>query len=114
MALNGWRARVDARYGEELRGERVVFGRLRERGYLGDLRGKRILEIGPKHGQDSALLAALEPAELVLVDLPEKAELVHSWLPTIACPARFVAANLLFLPPEELDSLGEFDLVWCL
>src|SRR5207244_2745906 len=62
----------------------------------------------------SALLAALDPAELVLVDLPEKAPLVESWLPGIGCPTRFLAANLLFLSAEELASLGAFDLVWCL
>src|SRR4051794_11886212 len=41
--------RADRRYAEEVRGERVVFHRLRERGYLDGLAGKRILEIGPKH-----------------------------------------------------------------
>ena len=35
-------------------------------------RGARVLEIGPKDGLDSARLAALEPRELVLLDLPEK------------------------------------------
>lgn len=107
-------AKVDPRFGAEVRGERVVFQWLHERGFLDGLGGKRILEIGPKHGQDSARLAALEPAELVLVDLPEKAELVRSWLPSIPCPTRFVEGNLLFLPSDELESLGRFDLVWCL
>ena len=107
-------AKLDPRLAEEVRGERVVFRRLAARGYLQGLTGKRILEIGPKHGQDSVLLAGLDPAELVLVDLPEKAALVESWLPGIECPTRFVEGNLLFLPPDELASLGEFDLVWCL
>ena len=34
--------------------------------------GSRILEIGPRDGLDSLRLATLEPAELVMVDLPEK------------------------------------------
>jgi SAM-dependent methyltransferase len=107
-------AKVDRRFAEEVRGERVVVNRLQARGFFDGLAGKRILEIGPKHGEDSALLAALDPAELVLVDLPEKSERVRAWLPGIACPTRFVEANLLFMPPEELASLGRFDLVMCL
>jgi SAM-dependent methyltransferase len=107
-------AKVDPRFGAEVRGERVIFRWLQAHGFLDDLAGKRILEIGPKHGRDSALLAALEPSELVLVDLPEKGDLVRSWLPQIPCPTRFVEGNLLFLPQAELESLGEFDLVWCL
>ena len=44
-------ARLDSRFSEELAGRpRVVFHRLRERGKLSGLQGKRILEIGPKHG----------------------------------------------------------------
>jgi SAM-dependent methyltransferase len=107
-------ARLDRRFAEEVRGERVVFRRLQRRGFLDGLAGKRILEIGPKHGEDSALLAALGPAELVLLDLPEKAPLVRSWLPRIGVPTRFVEGNLLYLSPDELQALGRFDLVWCL
>ena len=48
--------------------------------------GKRILEIGPRDGLDSKRLAALEPTELVMIDLPSKRELTARWLPEIACP----------------------------
>lgn len=106
--------KVDRRYAEEVQGERVVFRRLQALGFLDGLAGKRLLEIGPKHGEDSALLAGLDPAELVLVDLPEKAPLVHEWLPSIPCPTRFVEGNLLFLSAGEIEELGRFDLVWCL
>lgn len=59
--------RVDERRRRESRGERVVFQALRERGVLDSLSDSRILEIGPKHGEDSRLLASLSPRELVLV-----------------------------------------------
>ena len=48
-------------------GERFVFQRLQQTGFLDNLESKRILEIGPKHGKDSLLLAGLGPRELVLL-----------------------------------------------
>lgn len=52
----------------------------------------------------------------MLLDLPEKDELVQQWLPEIQalCPTRYVTGNLMYLPPDELAALGTFDLVWCL
>jgi hypothetical protein len=50
----------------------------------------------------------------VLVDLSKKAERIETWLPSTAASTRFFAANLLYMPAEELASLGTFDLVWCL
>jgi hypothetical protein len=75
-------------------------------------RGGRILEIGPKHGEDTRLLATLEPEELVLLDLPEKDALVRSWLSEV--DAGYVSGNPLSLSRDELCGLGSFDLVWCL
>jgi len=90
----------------------VVFRHLERRGRLARFQGGRILEIGPKHGEDSRLLASLKPAELVLVDLPEKDTLVAGWVDQLN--ARYVSGNLLYLSPSELADLGTFDLVWCL
>ena len=109
---NRWWALQDPRRVEQSRGERLVFRHLERQGRLERFRGSRILEIGPKHGEDSRLLASLGPAELVLVDLPEKDDLVHSWLTGL--DARYVSGNLLYMPPAEIDLLGSFDLVWCL
>jgi SAM-dependent methyltransferase len=106
-----WRSLTDPRLQVEAR-ERIVFYELQRAGRLERFRGARILEIGPKHGEDSRLLASLEPAELVLLDLPEKDELVHSWLPVVG--ARYISGNLLYLSADELRELGTFDLVWCL
>lgn len=102
----------------EVSGERVVFRALSESGFLERFRGGRILEIGPKHGGDSRLLASLQPSELVLLDLPEKDKLVDTWLSELeresGCDVRYVSGNLLYLERESLEQLGTFDLVWCL
>lgn len=103
--------RVHPRLAEEFNDERVVFRRLHERGFFGGFRGGRILEVGPKHGEDSRLLAGLGPSELVMVDLPWKRELVDSWLAGIAGPKRYVEANLLDY--SDLGDLGSFEIVWC-
>jgi SAM-dependent methyltransferase len=104
------------RLADEVRGGRVVFERLHAEGFFNDLRGKRVLEVGPKHGRDSLLLAGLQPTELVLIDLPEKNSRVGTWFPDVASrvPARYIEGNLLYLPKSELRNLGAFDLVWCL
>ena len=110
-----WRA-TDRRRLDEARG-RIVFEHLRAHGPPRPLPpAARILEIGPKHGEDSRLLAALAPSELVLLDLPEKLEQVQRWLPAVEaiCPTRYVTGNLLYLRRGELEELGTFDLVWCL
>jgi SAM-dependent methyltransferase len=75
--------------------------------------GKRILEIGPKDGLDSKRLASLLPSELVMIDLPEKRDQVVSWLAEISCCHRYMEANLMYLSPEQYESLGQFDLIWC-
>jgi SAM-dependent methyltransferase len=108
--------RIDPRRQAEVQGERVVFQSLAREGFLERFRGKRILEVGPKHGEDSALLATLEPSQLVLVELPEKWELVRTWLPAVQkhCPTTYVESNLLYVSPQDLAALGQFDLVWCL
>lgn len=96
--------------------ERVVFSYLAAAGRLERFRGGRIMEIGPKHGEDSQLLAGLDPKELVLLDLPEKDQAVHGWLADVEehCPTRYVSGNLLYFAPDALEELGSFDLVWCL
>ena len=70
--------------------------------------GERVLEIGPKDGLDSMRLASLEPRELVLVDLPEKRAGVDGWLHEIACPHRYVEANIMYMSADEFSALGRF------
>ena len=80
---------------------------------LATLRGKRALEIGPKDGLDTRRLASLEPAELVLIDLPEKHATTSAWLPQIPGRCRLVEANLMYMASAELAALGTFDVAWC-
>jgi 2-polyprenyl-3-methyl-5-hydroxy-6-metoxy-1,4-benzoquinol methylase len=111
-----WLRAVDPRRLAEMAGERTVFNHLRARGFLAGFEGKKILEIGPKHGEDSMLLATLDPGTLVLVDLPEKREQVNEWLPRVAsrCKTVFVEGDILGLASAEDARLGRFDLIWCL
>ena len=94
----------------------MVFRYLADNGTFDRLSSPRILEIGPKHGEDSVLLAGLGPEELVLVDLPEKRPLVDEWLPRLSerVSTRLIEANVLYLDADDVSALGRFDLVWCL
>jgi SAM-dependent methyltransferase len=101
-ALSSRRRREDG-------GARVVFDSLRS-----ELpRGGRILEIGPKHGLDTRLLATLAPRELVTIDLAEKADEIGTWLAEVPV-ARHVEGNVLYMDERERAELGRFELVWCL
>ena len=90
-----------------------LFDELVARAGQGRFRGKRILEIGPRDGLDSKRLAGLAPAELVMVELPEKNSVTAPWLAGIDCKKRYVEANLMYMDRTELEGLGRFDLVWC-
>ncbi|MBL8833942.1 MAG: methyltransferase domain-containing protein [Rhodospirillales bacterium] len=78
----------------------------------GHFAGKRILEIGPRDGLDSRRLAGLRPAELVMLDLPEKGTVNREWLAGIDCPKRYIEANYLYMEAPARAALGRFDLVW--
>jgi SAM-dependent methyltransferase len=74
--------------------------------------GLRILEIGPKDGEDTRRLLSLEPGELVLVDLPDKADALKASLAAIPDPRiELVIGNLMY--DAELTGLAPFDIVWC-
>lgn len=74
---------------------------------------KRILEIGPKDGLDSARLTSLNPSELVLIDLPEKRAGNEIWLHKLAGPHTYIEANFMYLPTTRSEELGKFSLIWC-
>lgn len=92
---------------------RHLFAELQRHVGEGAIADKRILEIGPRDGLDSARLASLAPAELVMVELPEKRESASPWLKEIPCRHRYVEANIMYMPKPEFDALGRFDLIWC-
>ncbi|MBF0422731.1 MAG: DUF1698 domain-containing protein [Magnetococcales bacterium] len=90
------------------------------------LHGKKVLEIGPKDGKDSARLASLDPESLTMIDIPSDytlnvtsstmtvREKLPRWFQDLPCQNKsYREGNILYLPPEELLHLGQFDLIWC-
>ncbi len=77
------------------------------------LHGARVLEVGPKRGFHSRWLdRALEPAELVMIDLPTERALHDTWRAELRCPHRFVYGELS--GATELLGIEPFDLTFCL
>jgi tRNA (mo5U34)-methyltransferase len=77
-----------------------------------DLKGKRILEIGPRDGCDTVRLDALSPGEIVLFELPSKDSLVNTWIGNIKSKNTIVYKNFMYLSDAEYEELGKFDLVY--
>ena len=73
----------------------------------------RILEIGPKDGQDSCRLLALKPDCLTMIELPERRASSRLWLTELAKDG--YAVNYLSGDIEMFDlaQLDPFDLIWC-
>jgi hypothetical protein len=110
-----WYRLTDPRRPAELAGERTVFHHLQRTGRLHRLR-PRILEVGPKHGEDSRLLLSLAPSELVLVDRPDKRDMVGAWLPGLVKDGEAADARVTYhegLLEDVAASLGAFDLIFC-
>jgi SAM-dependent methyltransferase len=80
---------------------------------LDRLRGKRVLEIGPKFGFHTRWVDRnLAPSELVLCELPRKIPETGAWRDQITCKHRWIYRDLL--AADELFDLEPFDLVLCL
>ena len=73
---------------------------------------KRILEIGPKDGEDTFRLEDLNPSELVLVDLADKEEENNKWINKLKCNFKFIEGNFLYFSQKEYEELGKFDLIY--
>lgn len=74
---------------------------------------KRILEIGPKDGNDSMRLSSLRPSKLIMIDLPSKKENNLKWLPHVNCDYEYIDDNFLYMSEDKFNSIGFFDLIWC-
>ena len=96
------------------RGSRVdyraaLFQELRE--YVGGVHPRRILEIGPKDGEDTRRLLELAPDLITLVDLPRMKPVNELWLRELeGAKIEYVSANLMYT--DVLDG-REFDAIWC-
>jgi SAM-dependent methyltransferase len=88
----------------------VLFSELRT--YLGATAPRRILEIGPKDGQDTRRLLQLGPERLTLIDLPRMKETNERWLRDVDAPAlEYISANVMY--SDAVQSLDPYDVVWC-
>jgi tRNA (mo5U34)-methyltransferase len=80
--------------------------------YLDGRRPKRVLEIGPKDGQDTQRLLQLAPERLTLLDLPRLADSNRAWLSRLdSSRIEYVSANFMY--STLVSRLEPFDVVWC-
>jgi len=79
--------------------------------YAGDeVYHQRILEIGPKDGQDTNRLLTLKPKELCVIDLPNKEESNKLWLKELkADPIKYFSGNIMY---DRFFEEGYFNLIW--
>jgi SAM-dependent methyltransferase len=84
---------------------------------------KRILEIGPKDGEDTLRLDTLSPSILILNELAEIKEETHPVntfyknnlipnLQKVESEYELIFGNINYLNQDELNKLGKFDLIW--
>jgi SAM-dependent methyltransferase len=73
---------------------------------------RRVLEIGPRDGEDTRRLLTLRPERLVLIDLPNQEAHVRGWLAGLDAPnVELLAGN--FMHDPRVPALEPFDLIWC-
>ena len=84
---------------------------------------KKILEIGPKDGEDTLRLQNLKPESITLIDLPilknenhhlnkYYKEFLKPNLEKLNVNNKLIFANFLYMKNDEYDALGKFDLIW--
>ncbi|MDA9706061.1 class I SAM-dependent methyltransferase [Acidimicrobiaceae bacterium] len=73
---------------------------------------KRILEIGPKDGDDTFRLEKLNPEEIVMFDLPDKSNKTRTWIDDIKVKNQFFEENFLYISSQKYEQLGKFKLIW--
>lgn len=88
----------------------LLFAELRA--YTGGTTPRRILEIGPKDGQDTRRLLQLGPERLTLIDLPRMREANERWLRQLATDRiEYISDNIMY--SAAVSALEPYDLVWC-
>jgi SAM-dependent methyltransferase len=98
----------------KLRGERpdyrgFLFEDLKRR--IGTKTPRRVLEIGPKEGDDTRRLATLGAQNLVLVDLPNQRANIEKWIGDLKAPVEMIYGNFMY--DRAFDTIEPFDVVWC-
>ena len=75
-------------------------------------KNSRILEIGPKDGEDTVRILSLKPKELILFDLPDKAETIQNWNQLLRPEDKLFMRNFMYLNDDEFQNIGKFDLIY--
>jgi len=73
---------------------------------------KRVLEIGPKDGEDTERILTLNPKEIVLFDLPDKSNEIKNWESLIRKQDKLIIDNFMYQSSDDFNSLGKFDLIY--
>ena len=85
--------------------------------YVGtEFHPKRILEIGPKDGQDSYRLLRLTPLSLTLLDLPTREASNVVWRDPLTKYARYCAIRVDYISADITTHAlpaNTYDLIWC-
>ena len=72
----------------------------------------RILEIGPRDGEDTRRLASLGADKIVLVDLANQKSTIEGWLPALgSAPIELIIGNFMY--DESFNKIEPFDVIWC-
>lgn len=79
---------------------------------LDHFKNKRLLEIGPKEGDDTKRLLNLLPSEYILFDLPDKKDDHKNWIHLLNKNNKLLIDNFLYISKEEYEKLGKFDLIY--
>ena len=101
-----------------------LFEDLKETFGLDSFENKKVLEIGPKDGEDTLRLQSLNPSNITILDLPllqnEKhhlnsyyKEFLKPNLAKLNVKSNLIFANFHYMSSEEYSDLGKFDLIWC-
>jgi len=73
---------------------------------------KRFMEIGPKDGEDTFRLESLQPSEIIMFDLPDKADENNKWINQIKVKNKLITENFLYLDKDKYNDLDSFDLIY--
>lgn len=76
------------------------------------LEDSRVLEIGPKDGEDTLRILSLNPKEIILFDLPDKAKEIKDWETLLRKQDKLIIDNFMYLDNKDFRDLGKFDLIY--
>lgn len=91
---------------------KYLFEDLKELFLNESLENSRVLEIGPKDGEDTHRILSLNPKELILFDLPDKTNEIKDWKSLLRKQDKLIIDNFMYLENKDFRDLGKFDLIY--